>query len=308
MTSYLYHFYEDINGNDPLLNNRKPILFSIASLRRFRPQDRIFVVDSGLIPQNWAPYQQEFDFKVIQSQSEPILVGHPLANGRSMERLWNVTDHTEVVGDVIVSVPNDLIFIVDPEPFGGLVDAVMGGERDGMFAYRRSSERGSWMMRKWQALCLAFLRNGDFQREVMKFNLGRQVNESIILSYYLSREIPDGWGAFCFGHNMQIFHLTMPWHIPDVRSIYLNESFVGFDKIKVILSFKELYDTVSRASWMNRFLTRPVFELKDLAFQLENVQNIMAQGPNFFQEYNRNVLWEPNFYQVRKSGRKEQEF
>lgn len=304
MASYIYHFYEDILHGDPLLNRRKPVLFSIASLRRYQPTAKVFIVDTSLASQDWASYQRELDFEVIPSEANPIPIGYPLADGRSMERLWNLIDHTQITDEVVVSVSSDLIFLDDPEPIPGMLDSLVGGDRDGLFAFRRTSEKAKWMMRKWQGLCSAFVQGGPFQREVSRFNLGRQVNEYVLLSYFLSHEVPDGWLAPSGGVNAQFFHFTVQDATQDLRSVCLNESFVGFDKVRVILAFKELHAAVRRASWMDRFDVEPVFELKDLEIRLEEIQEYFYNDQSqFFQRHDGSTLWESNFARVYNHGR-----
>lgn len=305
MAAYVYHYFEDILGPDPLNNRRKPILFSIASLRRFRSDAKVYVVDSSRCKQDWTPYQREMDFEVLKACRSVAPIGYPLADGRGMEKLWTFTEHEDIADDVLVSVSNNLIFLADPEPLDdGLIDVLIGGDREGCFCFRRSSHKSRWMMQQWQAACLHFLEGGRFQRDVFVFNRGRQGDEHIIMAYMMSQQLADWWSPPRHGESVPFFMLTDIGSTLELKSVCLNEAFVGFDKVGVILAFKELRESVVRSSWMNRFAEESKFSLADMETNLEGIRRgLRMEGTGFFVRHDGKPLYDPSIRQVQKSGR-----
>lgn len=245
MRTFVYNFYEDSVGKDPLLNRQKPILMSISSLRKYNSHIKIYVYDYGLIPQQWESYQKEFNFEVIYDK--PLFTKDcSFADSRSMQRLWTVTEN-EFDEDIVAAVSNNVIFLSDPMSYNPFQDHLSGGDQEGLFYHCPNSTRSCLMMDRWKSLCLLFLQKGKFQQKVLGLNKSELINENDIMNHLLFQEVPHYWKTLPPGVGTPIYTLDELIRMKiGISSIVLNESFVGVDKVNAINLFKELHERCNR--------------------------------------------------------------
>ena len=293
MTTFVYTYYDDIIGKSPLANRREPIIHSIASLRRYNTACKIYVYDTGLLPQDWHPHQDWFRFEVRRTVPFRFAIGYPLFRGRSVQKLWTLTEDTFDDG-LVVSVSNNTIFLSDPEP-ESYQDHLWGGDREGLFVHNPRSSRSRMLLDRWKSLSLLAMEPGSVQCDMYRFNQYRCMDETAVMAYLLSQECPTTWEPAPEGVSVQIYLLPqMREKLASIKSLVLNESFVGADKVRFIASIKELSDATGAPLLQPE--SDPTFTLKDLLapWQLREIKrNLGLDGTGSCQYPTEKPLWCP---------------
>lgn len=195
----IYYYYSLKKNNIAYEDLANPIIFSIATFRKWDKKSKIFILDASPFKNEWGNYPEILNFEVVKnpiSLKEKQKINETTSVGNSVKhyllskpkQVYNLVKNKIKEKECVVVVDADIFFLKNPFPLECKYkeNFCIHAKNTGYY-YFLKNKKNIKILKKWYEICEEAIENKNLQKEIIEITNKKFIQEEVVWEYFLKK-------------------------------------------------------------------------------------------------------------------------